>query len=58
MEIYVDIIPHNKHINLSTRLYGDLIKQTYIGYSLKEAKADFRDYVKEEKKKYIIEKRK
>jgi hypothetical protein len=48
MQIIVERIRHNGHLVLTT-FYGDeMLKQVYIGHTLKEAKNRFRQYLKEE----------
>ena len=45
LDISVERVPHNGHVNVSAMVNGYRVRRTYIGYSKREAVAMFRDEV-------------
>ena len=46
MDITIEQVPHNKSLILSTMHNNQLITKTYIGYTRREAKQLFREFIK------------
>ena len=44
----VEKIQHNGHLVISDIINDQYIKQVYIGYSLREAKQEFKQFIKGE----------
>lgn len=45
----IERIKHNNHLVISDIVNNQYIKQVYIGYSLKDAKREFKNMLKENK---------
>lgn len=51
LEIFVERVPHNGHLILTTIHKGEYLKQVYIDYPKREALQLFRQYVREKTEK-------
>ena len=50
MAVLIEKIKHNGHIVITDMVSGYLFKRTYIDYTIKEAKAQFKQDLKEAQK--------
>jgi len=56
VKITTEKVRHNGHLICSAIVGDQYMKQQYIGYTKKEAEAEFRDYLREELAKNITAK--